>query len=701
MSDTKFVPPSGQNFLALPVGTAIGRYRIAGILGQGSFGITYRAHDDQLGRDVAIKEYLPTSFAFRHDGLTVLPSSTAAAEDFAWGRQRFVEEGRILAGFQRAPGIVRVHDFLEANGTAYIVMELATGETLGARLQRQKRLSAAEVERILRTLLGGLEKVHAANFIHRDIKPDNILLDDEGQPTLIDFGAARAAVAGRTSALTGIFTPGYAAVEQFTDARQGPFTDIYGLSATLYQSITGEKPPSAIDRVLEDEYVPLTKRKPAGFALPLLAGIDRGMAIRPEARPQSIAAWRTSLFPGEAREKPIAAQVPDKPPRWRIAAIAGVAAVLVAGAAAGALFLFAPQKAPVTDADRQQAERNAAAAANKSRAEEEMERQAAAAAAEKRRTEEETQREATAEQVRRQKAEADARQQAEAAARQQAAADDAQRKAVEDARATVAAEEARRQAAEAEQREAARQLAEQEARQKAIAEDNARNAEADARKARAEAAALDRKAAEAAEAALRLGPVDRQRIQVALTAQGFDTRGTDGVLGPHSREMIAAWQTARGFPATGFVNGAQRQRLIGDSAAAVAKFDAEQKKAAEEEARRREQSRPDATSPVVGPAPRVPDASPPAFAGRWSLVRSKCIPSTPQQFFGVTVEGNRFSYGFTFANRSASCSVAIGPDGSFANNGCEAPISGRISGNRMTLSQRHPEAICDFEFQKQ
>jgi serine/threonine protein kinase len=121
-------------------------------------------------------------------------------------------------------------------------MELATGETLGARLQRQGRLGATEVERILRALLDGLEKVHAANFIHRDIKPDNILLDDEGQPTLIDFGAARAAVAGRTSALTGIFTPGYAAVEQFADGRQGPFTDIYALSATLYQSITGEKP---------------------------------------------------------------------------------------------------------------------------------------------------------------------------------------------------------------------------------------------------------------------------------------------------------------------------------------------------------------------------------------------------------------------------------------------------------------------------
>ena len=188
---------------------------------------------------------------------------------------------------------------------------------------------------------------------------------------------------------------------------------------------------------------------------------------------------------------------------------------------------------------------------------------------------------------------------------------------------------------------------------------------------------------------------------MALTAQGFDTRGTDGVFGPHSREMIAAWQTARSLPATGFLDTGQRQRLLIASAAAVAKFDAEQKKAADEEAKRREQAKPDATTAAVGPSRRAPDAVPPAFAGRWSLVRSKCIPSTPQRFFGVTVDGNRFSYGFTFANRSASCSVAIQPNGSFANAGCEAPMSGQVSGTRMTLSQRHPEVICDFEFQKQ
>ncbi len=710
MPDTKVVKPSTQNFLALPVGTVVGRYRITGVLGQGSFGITYRAHDDQLGRDVAIKEYLPTSFAMRHDGLTVLPNSTEAAEDFAWGRQRFVEEGRTLAGFQRAPGIVRVHDFLEANGTAYIVMELVQGETLGLRLQRQGRLAAAEVERILRAVLDGLEKVHSASFIHRDIKPDNILLDEDGQPTLIDFGAARAAVAGRTSALTGIFTPGYAAVEQFTDARQGPYTDIYGLSATLYQAIAGEKPPSAVDRVLEDKYVPLARRRLAGFPPALLAGIDRGMAVRPEARPQSIAAWRAALFPGEVREKAGAVQAPPKPSRWRVGAIAGLAIVLIATGVAGALFLLEPRKAPVAEADRPPAERRATeaagAAAEKRRSEEETQRQAseAAVAAERQRAEEEARRQAaaTAAAAEKERQEAEARRlEAAAAAEKQradAAAEEARRKADEDARA--AAEAARREAAEAERNQAARQAADREAAEKAAAEDRARNAEAEAAKATAEAqTASDRKVAEAAEAALHLGLVDRQRIQVALTAQGLDTHGADGMFGPRSREMIAAWQSARGFPATGYIDSAQRQRLVGEATAALAKFDTDQKKAAEEEAKRREQARPDAATAAANPARRSPDAG--AFAGRWSIVRSKCIPSTPQRFYGVTIEGNRLAYGFTFANRTASCSVTIRPDGSFANSACEAPMSGQVSGNRMTVSQKHPEAFCDFEFQKQ
>ena len=283
------------DFVALQPGQTIGRYEIVSILGQGGFGITYRARDAQLDREVAIKEYLPSALAVRQDGVTVLPRTTKLADDFTWGRQRFVEEGRTLATLQRAPAIVRVFDFLEANGTAYIIMELVPGETLENRLKSVGKLGPADVDRILWPLLDGLEQVHNAGFLHRDIKPANILLDADGNPTLIDFGASRAAMVGRTAAMTAIFTPGYAAAEQMTSAKQGPWTDIYGVSATLYHAITGAPPPSSFDRMLEDAYEPLGKLLPAGFPPGLLIGIDAGLAVRATDRPQSIAGWRPIL----------------------------------------------------------------------------------------------------------------------------------------------------------------------------------------------------------------------------------------------------------------------------------------------------------------------------------------------------------------------------------------------------------------------
>src|SRR5438046_8162971 len=126
-----------------------------------------------------------------------------------------------------------------------MVRELLAGDTLENRLKGGNRLGPAEIDKILWPLLDGLAQVHATGFLHRDIKPANILLDADGNPTLIDFGASRAAMAGRTAGMTAIFTPGYAAAEQMTSAKQGPWTDIYGVSATLYHAITGAAPPGA------------------------------------------------------------------------------------------------------------------------------------------------------------------------------------------------------------------------------------------------------------------------------------------------------------------------------------------------------------------------------------------------------------------------------------------------------------------------
>ncbi|MCA0302385.1 MAG: protein kinase, partial [Proteobacteria bacterium] len=500
-------PPADIDLVTLQPGQTVGRYRIVAVLGQGGFGITYRAVDDELGRQVAIKEYLPAALAVRKDGVTVVPRSQGAAEDLAWGRERFLDEGRTLAALHRAPGIVKVHDFLQANGTAYLVMELVDGETLLDRVLRKGPLDAAAIDRLLPPLLEGLEQVHATGFLHRDIKPANILLDAAGAPTLIDFGASRAAFADRTHAMTAIFTPGYAPVEQFTSAPQGPWTDIYGLAATLHHAIAGAPPPNAVDRMLEDTCAPLAA---SGRPFPrgLLAGIDAGLAVRAADRPQSVAAWRRILAGDPApvetvRMAPAAAPAPARASGAGVK-VAAAAAVLVLVAGGGWLALGSGGSAP--PAASSVAPPVAAAVV------------AAAVPA----------------------GPAPAQQELEQARRAQQAAQD------EAARLRAEADARRRQDEEA----ALRARIEQEFKDKAAAEEATRKqaAEAAAVKAQEEAAArlraeeADRKGAEAAETALRLGQPDRQRLQVALTALGFATGATDGMFGPRTREMIAAWQ---------------------------------------------------------------------------------------------------------------------------------------------------------------
>jgi serine/threonine protein kinase len=453
MADTTS-PPTGLtdvDFVALKTGQTIGRYEIISILGQGGFGITYRARDTQLGREVALKEYLPSALAVRQDGVTVLPRSTKMAEDFTWGRDRFVSEGQTLASLHGAPAIVHVFDFLEANGTAYIVMELLSGETLEDRLKRDGKLDAEAVDKILWPLLDGLEQVHKAGFLHRDIKPANILLNREGKPTLIDFGASRAAMVGRTTALTAIFTPGYAAAEQMTSARQGPWTDIYGLSATLYHAITGHVPPSAFDRMLDDKYEPLARVAPPGFSRGLCAGIDAGLTVVSISRPQSIAGWRPILGmtsapdanatvvmgKGDAgKTTPSTTSVAAK--KKSVGIWIAAAAILIALLGGGGYY-FAAMRGPDPEMVKAQAAAKAAEEARQKAEQEasvlrEQQAKAAQAAAEterQKRLEEEARKKAAADLVEQQKAEADRKRADEEAKRKADEEAEAKRKAVE------------------------------------------------------------------------------------------------------------------------------------------------------------------------------------------------------------------------------------------------------------------------------
>jgi hypothetical protein len=478
-------PPPGEvpevDYVALRPGQTIGRYEIVSVLGQGGFGITYRARDIQLGREVAIKEYLPSALAVRQDGATVLPRTTKMADDFGWGRDRFVTEGRTLATLHRVPAIVHVFDFLEANGTAYIVMELLSGETLEDRLKRQGTLSPDEVDRILWPLLDGLEQVHGAGFLHRDIKPANILLNAAGDPTLIDFGAAREAMVGRTSAMTAIFTPGYAAAEQMTSAKQGPWTDIYGLAATLYHAIAGKTPPSAFDRMLDDGYEPLARLAPKGFGPGLLAGVDAGLTVAARDRPQSIAGWRPILGMTAApaadetmmmakAPTPVAGRhsvltpAPDAvssgaTPKSRAGLWIALAFVLAAALGGGGYYATA-MRGPDPETVKARAAAEAAEEEKRKFQEEAQKLRAEKEAAEQRKAEEDAR--LKSEQEARQKAEADAatKRQLEEEARRKVEAEIAEKKRADDeAQQKTAAEAAAKRKAEEDARKAAELVA--------------------------------------------------------------------------------------------------------------------------------------------------------------------------------------------------------------------------------------------------
>ncbi|MBM3649696.1 MAG: hypothetical protein FJX11_18100 [Alphaproteobacteria bacterium] len=287
---------SPDNVQALPVGTRLGDYRLDAMIGHGGFGITYRAFDTQLAKFVAIKEYMPIEFAVRGADGKVVPRGTRFTEDFAWGRERFLDEARALARF-RHPHIVPVLRYFEANGTAYTVMEFEDGRSVGELLRGPSgRLPVDDVRRLADGLVDGLAAVHAQGFLHRDIKPSNVIIRRDGVPVLIDFGAARQAMGARTRTLTGILTPRYAPIEQYAlDGKQGPWSDIYSAAAVLHHAIAGEAPPDAAARVGSDPYRPLATARHDHFEPAFLEAIDCALAFAPVDRPQNVQAW-SELF---------------------------------------------------------------------------------------------------------------------------------------------------------------------------------------------------------------------------------------------------------------------------------------------------------------------------------------------------------------------------------------------------------------------
>ena len=287
------------NLIALPGGTElVGDYRIERVIGAGGFGITYLADEIALARLVTIKEYFPSDFAARDGNVDAAPRSQDCAGDYRWGLDRFIEEAQTLAKFDHT-NIVRVYRYFRANNTGYMVLHFEEGESLKSwlkslgRAPRQKELDA-----ILAPLLDALELIHKSDFLHRDIAPDNVIIRKAGDPVLIDFGSARGEIASHSKTVSALVKPGYSPYEQYaeTSKRQGPWTDIYALSATLYHAVTGKRPPDAPSRMVKDEIVPAREAAISSYRAGFLKAIDRALELKIEARPQSIAAWRDELL---------------------------------------------------------------------------------------------------------------------------------------------------------------------------------------------------------------------------------------------------------------------------------------------------------------------------------------------------------------------------------------------------------------------
>lgn len=280
------------------MGYRLGNYELREQLGVGSFGITYLAYDRRNSRKVAIKELLPTMFATRCDTVRVVPHGANDEGQWRWAQDRFVTEAQTLAACVH-PNVLRVFEVFRANGTAYMVTQYEEGCTLTKWLKRLGRApSESELRGILEPLLSALETVHARQFLHRDIKPDNIYMANGNRPVLIDFGSARQDVANRSAPMTAIVTEGYAPFEQYMNGHQGPWTDVYALAAVLYSVIVGKSPPSAMQRTAaraNDPCICLSTTYASRYSAKLLQSIDAGLRLDARTRTPNTQQWRRML----------------------------------------------------------------------------------------------------------------------------------------------------------------------------------------------------------------------------------------------------------------------------------------------------------------------------------------------------------------------------------------------------------------------
>lgn len=287
------MPPQQVN-QPLPPGFRLDRYRIERQLSLGGFSIVYLAYDaDET--PVAIKEYLPNALALRSEGAVPVVGEEHLAA-FRHGMKCFFEEGRSLAHLNH-PNVVRVLNFFRANETVYMVMQYERGRTLHEHIRKCRgEIGEAFVRSVFSRLLNGLREVHTQKLLHLDIKPANIYLRNDGTPVLLDFGAARQALENEGPRLRPMYTPGFAAPEQYEAPDQlGPWTDIYAVGASIYATLGSAVPAPAKARLLKDELVPAGKRWAGKYSKQLLETVDWCLKLDYLERPLSVFALQKAL----------------------------------------------------------------------------------------------------------------------------------------------------------------------------------------------------------------------------------------------------------------------------------------------------------------------------------------------------------------------------------------------------------------------
>jgi len=333
--------------LTLAPGAVIDNLRIDRVLGQGAFGITYLVTDQVLNKSFALKEYLPRELVSRSEDGELRPINASVSSQYSTGLSHFLVEGRTVAQLEHA-NIVKVFRCFEANGTAYLLMPWYRGEALHKLLKRSGTFTSEEALALSRPLLNALEYIHGKGLIHQDIKPANIYITENGQPILLDFGAAGQRLDAGAATRWKLGSEGYAAVEQSeANGNIGPWTDIYGLAATLYRCICGQIPVAAVQRqgvLVDGEPDPLpaiASLVPGQEYSGILDAVGRGLALEPVARPQSIQAWRPAFSQGKSgigrTAEPAAPGIEQEGREWLPIVLLSVFSIILVGAV---IYLF-------------------------------------------------------------------------------------------------------------------------------------------------------------------------------------------------------------------------------------------------------------------------------------------------------------------------------------------------------------------------